>query len=598
MKDLPNKIIRWLKQHAIIIAFTLLAGILSVIPHLLAWHALGNSYQGIPFLYSSNEDLYLARIHEITDGHYLVSSPHAFEYKNTLPLIPPIGEYFYVFLSLLLHTSLPNTLVIAKFLFPAILFLLVYNLIRLVSGKIQGEGNMWGAIAGGAFVVFGIDLVGYQYIIARLTHSADPAATVSIWTRPVNPITGALLLFAYLPLLWQSVQKSSWLYPLSAGFVLALSVGYIFTWGIGFAILGMLLLFALFHKEYAVLKRLFSIALTAIFIDALYWIQILPSLSMGGATAERNGMIFTHAPLLNKVLLAAILLFSLILAYAYRFNRANIVREHKAYAPIWFSLALLLGSFFALNQQILTGRTIWPYHFVQYSIPLAAVALFITLFVLLRPEFPRIWKGLVSTTIILSIAFAVWNASTYTAAMNDFRKLQEFAPIFNWININAPKDCVVLVSEDWTEQLNGFIPAFTRCDVYLSGYMNNANVIPPERIEYNFFVKLRLAGVTDGTIKEYLADNEAGEKTYFFKDWKELLSPEKSPRIAAMNPRLIERYNEFMKKDFETALKEYRIDYIVSPGELSSETWKALPDLREIYKIGSTTIYDLNLQQP
>jgi hypothetical protein len=319
---------------------------------------------------------------------------------------------------------------------------------------------------------------------------------------------------------------------------------------------------------------------------------------MGGATAERNGMIFTHAPLLNKVLLAAILLFSLILAYAYHFKRVNIAGEPKTYAPIWFSLALLLGSFFALNQQILTGRTIWPYHFVQYSIPLAAVALFITLFVLLRPEFPRIWKGLVSTTIILSIAFAVWNASTYTAAMNDFRKLQEFAPIFNWININAPKDCVVLVSEDWTEQLNGFIPAFTRCDVYLSGYMNNANVIPPERIEYNFFVKLRLAGVTDGTIKEYLADNEAGEKTYFFKDWKELLSPEKSPRIAAMNPRLIERYNEFMKKDFETALKEYRIDYIVSPGELSSETWKALPDLREIYKIGSTTIYDLNLQQP
>jgi hypothetical protein len=593
MNEILNKMVSWTKTHALVIGFALISGTLTVAPHLLAQHALGDAYQGIPFFYSSDESYYLTRIQEIVDGHYMVSSPHAFEYKDTLPLIPPIGEYFYFLLSVVFFTSLPTTLLVAKFLFPAILFILAYHLILLISGKVAGKENIWGAIAGATFVVLGVDLVGYQYILARLTDTTSPSAVISVWARPVNPITGALLLFLYLPLLWQSLQKPGWGYPLSAGCILALSVGYIFTWGIGFAILGILLLFALFQKEYATVKRLSCIALSAIVIDALYWIQILPSLSADGSTAERNGMIFTHAPLWNKVLLASFFLFAVLIAYAYRFKGINIIRERKIYAPVWFSLALLVGSFVALNQNIFTGRTIWPYHFVQYSVPLAAIALIIAFFTLLSPTLPRLWKGIVSVTIISSVAFATWNASTYIFAMNDFRKFQEFAPVFSWLNTNAPKNCVVLTSENWSEQLNGFIPAFTHCNVYLSGYMNNANVIPSERIKHNFFVRIRLHGVTDATIADYLAENEAGEKTYFFKDWKELFSQNKSERIAAINLGLIREYHEFMKKDFETILKGYRIDYVMTAGDLNSDVEKSLPNLHEAYKAGTITIYRL-----
>ena len=78
MNHLINGAWTSLKKHKWAIGFSILVGLLSVAPHIISMYMLGNSYRGIPFLYSDNEDYYIARIHEIIDGHYLVGSPYFF----------------------------------------------------------------------------------------------------------------------------------------------------------------------------------------------------------------------------------------------------------------------------------------------------------------------------------------------------------------------------------------------------------------------------------------------------------------------------------------------------------------------------------------
>lgn len=585
-----NKIAYWTKDNALILFFAFIVGLLSVLPHILAWHALGNSYHGIPFLYSANEDYYMARIHEITDGHLMVGSPNFYEYKQSFPLVPPIGEYFYIILSFILHTSLPSTLVIAKFIFPAVLFLLVYRFVRLLSqNEDSTNGTIWGGIAAGLLITLGSGLVDYNSILKHLAHGGS-ALALSPWVRSVNPITGALLLFTFLPLVWKTIKKDEWKYPIVAGLLLALSCGYIFSFALGFTIIGVLSIFALYHKEYATLLRLVTIGALGVFLDALYWINILPYLAAGGGDAQRSGMLYMHTPLLNKFILLSLLVFLTMILYARLHKKISFVSEYKKYDAVWFVFATSIAGLIVLNQQVLTGRTIWPYHFVQYTVPLSIVMLFVSFYLVLKPYFPRLWISIVSISIITSLALGIWNSSTYVFQMKSFATAQEYAPAYVWLETHTKKDSVVLVSDDWNEYFTNLLPAFTHNNVYLTG--NITNIVPVARIEHNFFVKLRLLDITDEMIYSYLLENPMTVNSYFAKDWHELLSTTRSSQMTEMLPGLARRYRDFLKKDFATELKLYRIDYIASQGDLNPIAKRDLGQhIFPVFSSGLTTIY-------
>jgi hypothetical protein len=368
-------------------------------------------------------------------------------------------------------------------------------------------------------------------------------------------------------------------------------MGYIFSFALGFIMLGVFFLFTLCVKEYNTLKKIIIIGITGLVLPIVYLVNIFPELINTAGLAGRSGLMLTHAPLPNKVLLAAMAILSFLLFLAGKKGGVNILANHKQYRPVWFTSLLLVAGLFSLNQQIITGKTIWPYHFVQYTIPFAIIALYVGMFFLLRPFMAKIWKSIILSSIALVILFASWNASTHMSSAEDFNQLQNFSPIFAWLNANAPKDCVVLVSEDETERLIGLIPGFTHCNVYVTYYLGG---VPISRVHHNFFVKLRLLGITDTNIDQFLAQKN-GEivKMYFYKDWIELLSGDKRQRINDMIPNLASEYKEFFRKDFKIELQKYRIDYIISRGELFPETKKSLPDLFPVFATGSTTIYEI-----
>src|SRR3989344_6131029 len=356
----------FLKRHYLAILFAIVVGVMSVAPRLLLINSLGDSYKGIHLTYPDDNSYYMARMQDIIDGHWFVSSPFIYEYKNQRPLVYPVGEYFYALPSILFNIPLVDILVFNKFLFPFALFLLSYALVYLLTGKPDYLSGKFNAIAGGLLVTLEYNFVDYKNTFLKF--AGDSGAVSLIWTRPVNPATGAVLIFIFLYFLWLYISSRKTKHLVFSAVTFSLMVGYFFTWSLSLAIALTLAVIFLLGGSYSAAKRVGYVILLGFLLSASYWHNTLQFLNSGSrdVVSARDGMIFTHEPIYNKILLIATLLFFSALFIVYRKCRREGIKISLSWS---FNSALILGGLFALNQQIITGKTIWPYHFVQYTIP-------------------------------------------------------------------------------------------------------------------------------------------------------------------------------------------------------------------------------------
>lgn len=544
------------QRHGVALICAFFIGAVCVAPHVLAVRALGDAYRGIPFLYVDDEEIYLARMQEIADGHPTVGSAFFYEYKDMPAVQQPIGEWIYVIASKASGLSLPQTLVAAKFVLPAILFLLAYVLLlrMLPVGPLQRVG----AILGGVLVILGFDI----------------GAPLSVWTRPVNPIIGGIGVFGFLLLLWEALERRSRVMSVFAGVLLGGLVFYFFAWGIAVSVTAVLFGLYLLRKDWPRLQNLAVVLLASLISSSWYWYGALSS--MGGAEgrvfAMRNGMFFTHAPLLNKTLLAALAIF--LIGSWWLVHREG---WKKLFAEPWWlwCVSLLIGGLAALNQQILTGREIWPYHFVQYTKPFVNLVL-VTVLVRVVPA--RFWKLTFAGCVLLSLyifgraAFAV---SDYQPLLPDFQTRQEETGLYTWLNENEPKDCVAVSMEE-EEHLDRYISAYTHCNVYFSTMMFSG--VPMERVRHNFFMHMRLLGVRAADAEAYMLTNPHHVRSAFFDNWKTVFETGVNDWLTSHINQLVPAYAEFLKQDAATQLRQYRADVLISKDPLSVEErqlWKA-----------------------
>ena len=92
-----------------------------------------------------------------------------------------------------------------------------------------------------------------------------------------------------------------------AGVVLALTVGYYFSFGIAGAFLAALFVLMALKKEWHAARDLFFVGVVMLIADGWYWYGALASFggAAGTAAALRNGMFLTHAPVFNIFLFVA-----------------------------------------------------------------------------------------------------------------------------------------------------------------------------------------------------------------------------------------------------------------------------------------------------
>jgi len=564
-----NGVKLFLRKHLYALILAVVAGAVCIAPSYLATAALGNGYHGIQYMPLNNEETYRTRIQEIIDGHPRVTSAYYYEYKDAPVVIVPLNEWLYAAPALLFGLS--SVMVASKFFLPAMLFLLVYFLVRKLLGHSDDALSVSTALAAAFFVTLGSAFVDYRSMLTLLLEGGTPGP--HMWTRPVNPTVGAVQLFGFL-LLLLSVWERKWRYAyVAAGILLATTIGYFFTLGLSFGILGALGLFALLRKEFVVAREMLYVLLISIAIDAWYWYHMFLSFgsSSGNVLAQRNGLFFTHAPVLNKALLAATIIALCFFIYSYLWKKS---REN---VRSWIFIAgLLLGSWLAFNQQVLTGREIWYQHFVQYTVPLAGISVIVAAYLAFRTYAPRaLYAGMITLSLVC-LAFGFWSVRSFTVELPRFAHDQQFGSVMHWLNVNAPKDCVVLVAhnDEWFERL---IPAFTSCNVY-STVMTYAGV-PEDRVVHNFLLRMRLNGVRAPDAHAYLVAHEDDVRNYFYTDWNQAFGHGEEPWILDRIALLEKDYQVFLKKSLEQNIKTYRVDYVVSDAPLTPSFRTALPDL-------------------
>ncbi len=576
----------FLKSHWLACALTLLVGIFTFIPQILAARSIGNSYQGFPFLYAANEDYYISRARDIVEGYWFVGSPFLFEHKNNLPVVFPTGEYLYALPAIILGVSVMSVALFAKFLLPAALFALVYVLLYQLSDR--SNFNKWAAAAGGLLVTLGFDFVDYANTLNLLLWKKE-ILHVNLWTRPVNPISGALFLFIFLILIVQITRSDKKRYFISAGILLGIMPGYIFSWIVAWTFIGTLGIILLLKKQFTIIKKFLYLAGISVIASAPFiysWVSSLAAAD-GQFTALRNGLMLTRTPIVNKVVLLQTVLFLPFFVLEFYKHR----KQRKQLDSWWWYATSLVGAnWIVFNFQIITGKTVWPPHFVQFTVPFAMLTIVLLINNYLSKKYAKIAWLTVCALISVTIIYGLTSALSYRFVKEKFAALQEGMPLFEWLNKNSQKDCVVLVREK-KESLANWIPAFTHCNVYTSNYAFTR--VPLDRLEHNYLTTLRLRGIDKKNVEQYLWEHKDQVRELFYTDWVQLfLQPDES-WLAEPIQKIKSDYEKFLKKDFVTELKKYKIDYIAGMEELPKALTTQLKSIKYIGKFGSVYIYQL-----
>ncbi len=586
-----KKIRTILTKHALVLVCALGVGAISVAPYLLAQRALGNEYRGVHYVFMDDEPGYMARVREVVEGHGWLGSPFLYEYKDAKPIIPPFGEYWYAALNILTQTSLSATLLLAKFLFPSVLFLLIYFFVYQFGDRSSLWVDKLAPLLAAFLVTLGYDLVDVRSVLHWLQGS--PGFHAIVWTRPVNPVTGALLVFTFLLLLKKILDKNAvntkYLFVI-CGLAITLSIGYFFAWGMILALVGVIFFGTLLRREYHLSKKIILIGVIAFLMSLPILLRVFTSLhsAQGALLSQRNGLFYSHAPIVNWLVLAVTIVFILVSLVRYLKQGKKVLLEDDAWN---WSVYMLGASWLVFNQQIITGRVVWYPHFVQYTIPLMMVIMTLLGERLLKLWRIQVWYAVSLLGIMCSLAYGLAATTTYRSNLAEFKEIQKYRVVFDWLNTHAPDPCVVLPLEP-NKQYSLMIRAFTRCNLYVAN-TERFYAVPDDRQKHNFFLLMRLRGVRSEGIETYLDQHDGEVINYFFENWDELFSSRLSSRLIEVRKQLPNEYRDFLKNNFSDEVYKYKVNYLVSENELSSVVMESLPKLKLIGAFEGLFLYEL-----
>ena len=557
------------KRHKLALVASFIVGIIALAPHIIFPLQLGKEYKGVYMMQTANETEYLARIKEVTEGHWKLGAVPFYEYKNNPPLMPPNAlDFLYAGANFITGISISNLVIVSKFFLPALFFLLIYFLIRQLTRNKEFLSNKINAVGSGFLIVLGYDLVDYGSLISYIRGASSPNDFL-LWTRPINPIFGGMLIFGFLLIFWKlyrneiSARKSKYLI-FAAGLLFALAImSYFFSWGIILSFLAVFGAISLLSKNWLLLKRICLTTFLGILFSTpyLYNIYMATKNSIYKESAVRTGIFYGRELMLNKFLILALFVFAAASLVVFIKNKKK--ESFNFLGEKWWlvCLAMITCGFIAFNQQVITGQTVWPYHFVQYTIPLSITAIFITLynFSSYGRSFRKIWIAIVFIAITASLSFGVYTQTmAYKNNFANYKEKQKYAEVFEWLNKNVNKDCVILIGD--RQFLTKALTIYTACDTYLSDFASF--IMPTARLWHNYLVYLRLSGVSENEIDSYVERENRDILVYLYA-----AQPMARPNFLVENRRIslemASDYKEFLKKDFAEELKKHKITHFL-----------------------------------
>lgn len=509
------------KKHLLAIVFAVVCGALVLLPHVIFMASEGSHYKG---LYMANREatwFYLGRMQEFYDEGR-VGNPYLFEHKFYGPqFMPSGGEMILAIPGKLLGISIPTLNFIYKFILPAITFLLLYALLFRLTASAP-----W-SITGGLFFLAGSSLI-YVVNLSHIVHG-DLWFDGFLYDRPVHPQFDGMLTFLYFNVLLSALRSQNVRWFVFLGALLGLSF-YTYFYSFTF-FLALNFVFAVLWFFFGTRTQVRNIVFATIFgiliglpqLFAIYATTQHPDYPILSAAAVQP-IEYGHAPLISKNGLFVSLLF---LAYLFRAKvrqALGAIREHWSRSTvagkgadhfagsvsrnaghgddmgarnslrgehIIFLSGLLITTFVVVNQQVITGVTLFPGHYHHsFNIPIFIVVLTFLMSLTVtrlrdgesgntnsnlsasipnvrtcvfgRDLFLRSLPWIASVIFIATGAFIQY--SSYQNWAPQTSKDQRYMPALSWLKAETPKESVVMANE----MLSDLIPVFTSNNVLWS----------------------------------------------------------------------------------------------------------------------------------
>ncbi len=458
------------RKHFWGLVLALVVGFITIGPQLIFIWQSGGQYQGIYMLQSDAEPHYLARMREAVDGNG-IGNPFFTGFKTDIPVATPaVIEQVAAWPSLIFGVSVPLLNLAYKFIWPALMFLLVYFLSYRLTSSI-----VW-SLAGGALVTLGYPLLDFGNLLNLI--KGEPVFTQFLmYARPINPQISGLFFFGFLHVLlsyWR--QGFNWRLLCLLAVILLLSFYvyfYLFTY-----LLAILVINAIVFGFVKRRRDALGLAAVLIFgvigglpvIYELFKVITHPDYYL---LAETFDVQAGRRMVVSTVFVATGLLFAFV-CWRFKKNQGQLPPEAL------FIAVLLTTSLAVVNQQLITGIVLQEGHYHWYfNRPVFSLVVVWagTLFFLKS----RLWVVAIGVgVIVLSIYAGVFvQYSSYLARFDETIKLQNYGPVLNWISDHTPAEKTFLANQALSE----LIPVYTGGNVVWEDHASYY-LVPKQRRDF------------------------------------------------------------------------------------------------------------------
>ncbi|KKT57848.1 MAG: hypothetical protein UW81_C0004G0021 [Candidatus Giovannonibacteria bacterium GW2011_GWC2_44_9] len=468
-----KKMLRFAAAHRLILISGLIMVFLIFAPQIFYPLLTEDSYQGINAGdYTVDELQYLAMGKELLEGHGL-GNILLREGKNWYNIHQTYVPYFFVepFKLLGIADKVNVTTVFRGFGFLGtfILILLIYFF------TLQLSGNKLLSSAVALFFVGG-------YILVKLYPAAYlfgvAGAEFNIYSRPVAPLYGMLGIFIYLNLFIKSLKSDKLLHLVGAGISLGiLFYIYFYAWTFAYAFTAPLFLIYCLRKDFTQAKKIAIAAFTGLLIGAYVLIQMF---LMSQSEIGKQIIFFAHGNYGRTFVFSKISFAALLAPLIFWYRNPKSVNW-----PILLSFAL--ANWIVLNQQIVTGQSIQPWHyFFNFVIPFAVlVGIYVAHSFIPWDKYKKVFLITLILLAYANTAFQQYRGFQYIAPFKEYA--QNYRTIIDALNKDADPG-VILASDGLYRVL---LTVYTSHDLFWNETVDVFNT-PLKRFKEALYVYLFL----------------------------------------------------------------------------------------------------------
>lgn len=568
-----TKMVVLLREHIAALALALITALIVLTPNVMLWTDPG--FRGIEMMMLDAENHYLARITEVSQGHF--AAGNTFLPNKNIPYVtPPLGEIIIAFFGKIFGLEPARAAVVSKSLSVFIITLLVYALAFALSR------SRIASLCAASVTMLGNNLIGLSLVpFLDLVHGSPSGGPFIFFSRLVNPSISGLFLFGALFLLYRAFfvrEKTEWWRAVVIGIVVGASLyitPFIYTF------LGLVIMLAcawfLFKRDYIRLFAVFLCGIAGLLTAVPFLINYAALTALPG---YENLSRFLGLVNRREFVLGALL--PLAAAVTAFFWPRTFPKSGKSFLLIVFG-----ALFISLNQQLLTGSYLQPGHYHWYiTKPLAGLLGGL----LVGYSLERFTRGYMRQTLaVLFIAVLAYNSMGflspwYTSTREVALAAQKYGPLVDYLN--TIKESQVI----WTdEETADYIPIYTAHDA-----PNSINVgsypMAPVFFENRLFLEYRLRGVQPKAFEDVIRheSHHVGDRLWGLWLREKFGDPSAVPE--AEFARLSGEYALFYALPWSGAFDALGITYIVvRTGEMGQ--YAKLPGLKERARIEDFVIY-------